>query len=286
MTEFRRLLESSSRPATRDLLRSGLGDRPRRGASERAALALGLTAAVAATSSAASTAAAAAVTSTAVGSANAAGTSLGALGLAKWLAMGMTAGVVAAGSAAVVRHEVARGQVSASAPASSATYAGAGSAAPSAKQNIAPSLADGASELRVNTPVPRTSAGTARSAASDPAPPRPPQTRNPTSAQAPAALAREVAQIDAARHALASGDPTRALAELERYERIRETPTFVREAEVLRIEAFSAQGERTRASELARRYLKRFPNDAHVAKLREQFGAMGSTARPTRHGSQ
>jgi hypothetical protein len=124
---------------------------------------------------------------------------------------------------------------------------------------------------RFGVPASTPPAGTARAAVSDSESLRPPSTQNSTPAPASGALAREVAQIDAARSALASGDPARALALVERYERTRETPTFVREAELLRIDAFSARGERALATELARRYLERFPNDAHVAKLRQEF---------------
>jgi hypothetical protein len=282
MTEFRRLLESSPTPATRELLRSGLSDRPRREVTERAALALGLSVATMSSTAAASVGAATAATS----AASTAGTSLGALSLVKWLAIGMTAGVVASGGAAVV-HEVARSHVAAPKP----TYSGevalgvrnmsarVGNPKNSAFSQpdavgVAPPVAAApnlASAPPLSAPAPMPRAGTADTAVSDSAPPRPPSTQAPAPAVSSGALAREVAQIDSARSALASGETKRALAELERYERMRETPTFVREAELLRIEAFSARGERARAAQLARRYITRFPNDAHVAKLREEF---------------
>jgi hypothetical protein len=285
MTEFRRLLESSPTPATRELLRSGLADRPRREVAERAALALGLS--VATMSGTASAAAAGVGAATAATSAaSTAGTSLGALSLVKWLAVGITAGVVASGGAAVV-HEVARSHVA------EPKLTHGAEVAPGVRntrervensKNNAFSQPDGvavpppvaaapnvATTPPFSAPDPMPPAGTAGTAVSDSAPPRPPSTQTLTPAVRSGALAREVAQIDAARSALAFGDTARALAELERYERTRETPTFVREAELLRIEAFSARGEHARAAELARQYITRFPNDAHVTKLREQF---------------
>jgi hypothetical protein len=232
---------------------------------------------------------AAAATGAASSATSSVGASLGALSLMKWLAVGMTAGVVAAGGAAVVRHEVARGQVAVPRVADAGKAAPGGSKAPNAGktgvngglsqpngESMLPHVAaepNGVSAPRLGAPAPMPPAGTERAAVSDSASLGPPPTPIPAPTPTPAsgALAREVAQIDAARSALASGDPTRALAEVERYERTRETPTFVREALLLRIEAFSARGERARASELARRYLERFPDDAHVAKLRQEF---------------
>jgi len=286
MTEFRRLLDSSSTPATRELLRSGLSDQPRRDVRERAALALGLSAGIAATSAVASATAASAAAGATVGAAgagSAAGKSLGALALVKWLSIGVTAGVVAAGGAAVVRHEVARHATTARGPDAGGAPRGAQDTPSAVKSprngagaepNAAAAQSNGAFTAPLGAPsalAPTPPAGTARAAVSHPAPPRPPQTQTPIPTPASGALAREVAQIDAARSALAAGDTARALAELERYERTRETPTFVREAELLRIDAFATRGERARAAELARRYLARFPNDAHAVKLREEF---------------
>jgi hypothetical protein len=278
------LLESSPTPATRELLRAGLADRPRHEVTERAAIALGLAVGVAATTGAASAAAAAAVTSAAAGSAKAAGTSLGGLTLTKWLAMGMTAGAVAAGGAAAVRHEAARNQLAPNATPPAALAAPSEKPALKSAQNrpigaLEPALTHHAAEP-ASAPAVMSSAGTARPAASDRAPLRPPTTPNALPAQASRAIAREVAQIDAARAALASGDSTRALAELNTYERLRETPTFVREAELLRIEALSTRGDSTHAAELARAYVKRFPNDAHVPRLREQFGRAEGANQP------
>jgi hypothetical protein len=285
MTEFRRLLESSPTPATRELLRSGLGDRPRREVTERAALALGLTVATMSSTAGAAAAAVGAAT-TATSAVSTAGTSLGALSLVKWLAVGMTAGVVASGGAAVV-HEVARGQVAVPKSTHVTEVAPAGRNTPQNAlnpRNNAVSAPKGAAVAQqaaaepnvasappLGAPGPMPPAGTAGTTVSDSAPLRPPSTQTPIPAVSSGALAREVAQIDAARSALAAGDTARALAELERYERMRQTPTFVREAELLRIEAFSARGEHARAAELARRYITRFPNDAHVAKLRQEF---------------
>jgi len=89
------------------------------------------------------------------------------------------------------------------------------------------------------------------------------------------ALAREVERIDQARAAVAAGAGERALAELERYARERETGVLDREAWLLRIDASLLLGQGARAGELARGYLARFPRDAHEARLRAIAGSRG-----------
>ena len=80
--------------------------------------------------------------------------------------------------------------------------------------------------------------------------------------------------IDFARHALATGDFTRALAELDAFERMPQTGALEREAKVLRIETLYKLGPVSRARALSEQYLQAFPNDAHAARLR----ALGQAA--------
>jgi hypothetical protein len=83
------------------------------------------------------------------------------------------------------------------------------------------------------------------------------------------ALAHEVELIDLARAAVAAGAGERALVELARYDRERETGVLDREAWLTRIDAVLLLGQGARAGELARGYLQRFPKDAHETRLRE-----------------
>jgi hypothetical protein len=59
------------------------------------------------------------------------------------------------------------------------------------------------------------------------------------------------------------------MAELDRYDGVSETRILDREARLLRIDALVLNGQRQRAAELAREYLRRFPNDPHSARLRK-----------------
>jgi hypothetical protein len=81
-------------------------------------------------------------------------------------------------------------------------------------------------------------------------------------------LAREVAQIDAARRALASGDAQAALSALDEYARLDRTRTLDREAQILRIDALVALNQRASALALARAYLRQHASDPHAPKLR------------------
>lgn len=91
------------------------------------------------------------------------------------------------------------------------------------------------------------------------------------------ALAREVAQIDAARRALVSSDPEAALSELAAYEQSRRLGVLDREALLLRIDALLQQQKFSEARGLAYQYLERFSGDAHAPRLRELLRS--STAR-------
>jgi hypothetical protein len=258
VTEFPRLLESSSQSETRELLRAALVDKPGGRSAERALIALGLTAVAPATAAAASGAGLVSPASAAP---------LGWIALAKSFGVGLVAGSLAAGSAATVRHLTARADHARGTP-------GATTTAPAVSKMVGVRQPARASDttagiLRSKSTAPHESTSALNPAALPSAfasvRPAPSIVSLPREA---GGLAREVARIDRARAELGEHNPARALAELESYDRERETGTLDREAWLLRIEAFLLLGDRARAVDLAQRYLARFPKDAHHNRLR------------------
>jgi hypothetical protein len=242
-----RLLDSSSNPAARDLLRAGVAERPRSAARRSTALALGLSA----SAIAASTTTAAAAT---VVTASAATVAL------KSLAVGTLVGLALAGGAAVVSDVTRARPAIVSAPKPS----------PEAR---APELAPVVASESVPAPVANPSA----------TPPRPskrvvevtaPTPSAPASASLPEgqSLSREIALIDGARRALIAGDVDGALAQLQDYDGRLRTGTLDREAQLLRIDALARAGQRGAARALAQRYLESYPSDPHAARLRALVG--------------
>ncbi len=125
-------------------------------------------------------------------------------------------------------------------------------------------------------PVPASPEGSAPVSLSDlPVLPDAPaaQPSSPTSKQPQASLADEVAQLQKAKLALKSGNPSQALAELTTYSQRFPRPTLGTEAAVLRIEALSQSGDSTRAKSLAEGFLAKNPNSPYAARLRSLTGA-------------
>jgi hypothetical protein len=81
-------------------------------------------------------------------------------------------------------------------------------------------------------------------------------------------LAAEVALVDRARGALASGDPARTLRELERYEALFPDRRLAPEVLYLRMEAHVAAGHDALARETAERSVRLFPRSPHAARAR------------------
>jgi hypothetical protein len=81
-------------------------------------------------------------------------------------------------------------------------------------------------------------------------------------------LGGEIAVIDRAREALMAGDSDRTLAIVDDYERTRTAPRLAAEAAVLRIEALSHRGERTRAAALASAFLRDHPQSPVADRMR------------------
>lgn len=95
----------------------------------------------------------------------------------------------------------------------------------------------------------------------------------PASSSAPQdTFSAEIAQIDAARRALARGDGAAALQRIARYEADFDTPHFGQEATVLRVQALELTGQRDRAEQLARRFLASHPNSALAPRVRTLIG--------------
>jgi hypothetical protein len=266
VTEFRPLLESSANPRTRELLRAGLAERPSARAVERTAAALG--AGVALTTSTASAAVFGGTAASAAGGSSA----VGALALAKWLAVGALSGTVVAGGAALVQHSFDESE-----SAAHATPAAAREAAGDARRV---SGAGTAPERKTDQPFGAAS-GTAPGEDDELVPQRSPNPLPPSTVPSSAGsgalvadgpLTLELAHIDRARAALARGEAERALGELSAYRAIRTTGTLDREAWILRIDALLLLGKRDEARELARSYLERFPRDAHATRLGELSG--------------
>lgn len=81
-------------------------------------------------------------------------------------------------------------------------------------------------------------------------------------------LAAELALIDGARSALARGDATASLRQLDDYARQYPKGRLRSEATVLRIQALSASGNRSAAERLGKAELNRSPNGPYARKIR------------------
>jgi hypothetical protein len=94
------------------------------------------------------------------------------------------------------------------------------------------------------------------------------------------ALARETLLVDEARRAVASGDPTRALALLDAHDRDFSPAAFALEADVLRIEALERAGRTADADRLAQTFLARHIEGSYarrVQAVRDRIGGASAT---------
>jgi hypothetical protein len=138
-------------------------------------------------------------------------------------------------------------------------------------------------------PAPPTSSLAIPAAASIPPPaPRAPEERPPPSApsarsdaprtvasSSPAprdALGDELALIDAARCALNDGDPSKALAQLDAYDRSHRSGALRLEGTVLRVEALARSGRRADAERLGRSILNETGGGAYRTRLEKTLG--------------
>jgi len=105
-----------------------------------------------------------------------------------------------------------------------------------------------------------------------PSPVRAPSAGEARDSAAPQAEARsiagEIAALDRARRALASGDAGAALGGLDRYRADFPRGVLQQEASVLRIEALWRAGQRARARELTRAFERAHPGSPHLERIR------------------
>lgn len=116
-------------------------------------------------------------------------------------------------------------------------------------------------------PAPEAPAVEAPKPAPSPAPRAPAPVRAAPAAN-PSPLAGELAALDAARGALASGDARRALTLLDGFDRSYPRARLRVEAEVLRIDALSKAGQREAARKRAQAFLRKHPNSVLASRVR------------------
>lgn len=88
----------------------------------------------------------------------------------------------------------------------------------------------------------------------------------------PATIDGEIAAIDAARGALASGHSSEALAMVHRYRRSFPTPHFAGEADALEVQALAALGRTDEARQKADRFLAAHPQSPYAQRVRQAVG--------------
>jgi TolA-binding protein len=235
------------------LFRAGRDEWPSDDALARTLSAIGAGAAVATVAGGAIAAASASAGTAAKGSVVA----ISAASIAKWLGIGALGGVVVAG----VAHQITPSPGTPLAPA--AIPAPPAPARGEAKQSDAPKL------------EPAPTAGTE---------PEPPKVSEKPQAHAReqgpedergVPLAAEVALVDRARAALATGSAGRALDELRAYESSFPEPRLLPEVLFLRMEAYLAAGNAARARETAEQSIRLFPRSPHAARAREVIEGRG-----------
>jgi hypothetical protein len=89
--------------------------------------------------------------------------------------------------------------------------------------------------------------------------------KSPTLAASDADLSEQLRLIDAARTAVAAGNPSAAALALSSYSAKFPRGSFGQEAAVLRIETTDLQGYYTQATSLAKTFLAQHPNSPHVS---------------------
>jgi hypothetical protein len=89
---------------------------------------------------------------------------------------------------------------------------------------------------------------------------------------APTALADELSALDAARSALAAGNATAALGDLDAYARNFPHGRLNLEAEVLRIDALAKNGQSAAAQKRAQAFMKRHPDSVLASRVRAYAG--------------
>lgn len=289
---MKRMLDETGDAFELALLRSAKADVAPSDSAEKAAIALAgaVTLGVAASSTAAATA-----TGTAkAAKAGALAGKLGVIAIWKWIGLGVIVGsAVTMGTEHVVRHsEPSAERVAMTEPSNpsnpSSVVAVTKPSNPSQPiiepppvaipEVAAPAAAPAPIRAaRIEAPPPSAAAISAEIAAIS-APPVIAASASATAVPAPnaSALALEVVSLDRARRALAAKDPAEAIRLLDVYER--EVPVRVLgpEAQVLRIEAVAARGDRAEAKRLGAQFLLVYPRDPHADRVRRLLTTMSN----------
>jgi len=174
--------------------------------------------------------------------------SAGLLGIAKWLGAGMVAGALVSGSATLlVERPAQRGDPTRQI-----------SPVPRAPALAGPALRVGESPRAALPATVAESPAKKAVAATSP---------EVTPADAHR-LAEELASLDRARAALAAGDGSRALRELDRHAQEFPKGALAPESQVLRVESLLRTGQRARAAAAARRFLEIYGRGPHASRVR------------------
>jgi hypothetical protein len=273
MSEFRPILEDSPALPHARLLRSAALDVPPRGARARVLAGLGVPAVVVA-----EVGAAAAAQSAVAGAQSAGGVGISLV--AKWVGAGVLAGTLATGSLEVVRRQAAPDAsveevTERPSPASTDRSRAAAPSRPSTTR------VEAGAERVMAAPAPATAAAPQRAAL--PAREQPAPARSSAVSVAPSSpgqkLAAEVATLDAARRALEQSDGSRALKELDGYQRNFSNPRLGPEAAILRIETLLRLKRYQDAERLGREFLALEPRSPHAERVRMLIAEAASAAR-------
>jgi hypothetical protein len=236
------IFDEGAREDVRAMLRAWSAEGPSEEARAKTLAALG----VAATGAAAAGLAAGAGKTASIAP-KAAGLGVGTL--LKWLAVGVAAVATTAGAAVVV------------------TRASAPRVAVSAPVPIATNVTSAASAF-ATTATTAAPAVTASASPTTDLPSAPPLAAPPVASAPKPTLADEVALVDRARSALASGDFGGALRAVSEYESRFPRGAFTQEAEIVRIDALARSGQRAAATRAAKRFVAIYPSSAHAARMR------------------
>lgn len=188
------------------------------------------------------------------------GTGAAKVGVLKWIAAAAGAAIVA-GAIVTLRPSAEHAEVPAATPPVQST-----DTPTSASTESTPTSASTES-----TSAPGAIEESAPSAAPPPLP-NAPRKAAPAPAAPGDALGEEIALVDAARGALNAGDPAKALARLDAYDRDHENGSLKLEASVLRVEALARSGRRAEADRLGRSVLAAPGGGAYRAKLERILG--------------
>jgi hypothetical protein len=250
MSDPRRLLDDSGSDLERSLLDSARDDAPSPAARQKTLVALGLAGSIGATVTATTT----------TGAASTLLKSSASTALLKWIGAGILGGLVTVGTVAYVQP-VTMGPRAAPNPAPPSSALNRPATTPSPQPDTAVEPAGSASASASAAPEAPSATPTA-SASAAPPPAKPAATT----------LTEEVASLDAAREALASGNTARALAALDEHQRKFPGGMLSMEATVLRIEALAQRGDRAGAARLGQAFLDAHPQSPHAARIRSILG--------------